>query len=215
MIQRISFVYVLSWFLVFSALGGETENWFIERLGMQNAVNLRYSEFYQQRGRWIGPDVLYVDFGKGNYREMFVGGGKVWVQTKRFGLTHEDYFGQTSGSASGNASYVLPWTKVDYRVSSRLSGNTVYFFYIPLNQSAYFHQSIERAKLEYEFKRFKLGAGYGGSKASDKTWQHKPMLTTTFKCGKFGNVEFWLQRLPGNHAQVQIRYSGFFKTGKQ
>jgi hypothetical protein len=214
MLSRFAFCCMTLLFSTLSVFGGETENWFINRLGMRNFATQRYTQFYQQRGRWIGPDVLYVDFGRTNYREMFIGGGRVLVKAKRFGLTHEDYIGQASGSASKDARYVLPWTRVDYKVNSRVSGNTVYFFYLPLNRGAYFHQAIERAKMEYDFKKFKIGAGYGGSKASGKSWQNKPMLTTTIKAGKFGSVEFWLQRLPGNHVQVQIRYGGFFKTGK-
>jgi hypothetical protein len=196
------------------AFGQDTENWFIDRLAMRNAATQHYSQFYQQRGSWIGPDVIYVDFGKSNYRELDFGGGKVFVKRKHFSIAHEEYFVQTSGSASHDARYILPWTKVDYKLTSKIGGNAVYFFYAPLNQTAKFHQSIERAKMEYDFGRFKLGAGYGGSKASGKDWQNKPMLTTTLKSGKFGSVEFWLQRLPGNHAQLQIRYVGLFKTKK-
>ncbi|MCL5666291.1 MAG: hypothetical protein M1383_00755 [Patescibacteria group bacterium] len=201
--------------LVPVASAEEVENWLVARLAMRNAATQHYSQFYQQRGRLIGPDVIYVDFGKNNYRETFIGGGGVLYKANRFSLTHEDYFGQASGPAAKGASYILPWTKVDYKVNSRISGNAVYFFYIPLNSSAGFHQSIERAKLEYDFKHFKLGAGYAGSQSIGKDWQNKPLLTTTVKAGKFGSVEFWLQRLPGNHAQLQVRYSVLlFKTGK-
>jgi hypothetical protein len=212
--SRVMFFCVTFLFSALSAFGQDTENWFVDRLAMRNAATQHYSQFYQQRGSWIGPDVIYVDFGKSNYRELFFGGGKVLFKGKHFGITHEEYFGQTSGSASHDARYILPWTRFDYKLTSKISGNTVYFFYAPLNQTAKFHQSIERAKMEYDFGHFKLGAGYGGSKASGKDWQNKPMLTTTLKCGKFGNLEFWLQRLPGNHAQLQIRYAGFFKSGK-
>ena len=196
------------------AFGQETENWFIDRVAMRNAATQHYFQVYQQRGSWLGPDVIHVDFGRSNYGEIFFGGGKVLYKGKHFDLTHEDYFGQTSGSASQGARYILPWTKVDYKLTDKISGNAVYFFYAPLNQAAKFHQAIERAKMEYDFGRFKIGVGYAGSKASGKDWQNKPLLTTTVKCGKFGSLEFWLQRLPGNHAQAQIRYSGFFKTGK-
>ena len=33
-------------------------------------------EFFQLRGKWIYPDVGYIDFGTNNYHEVFVGGGR-------------------------------------------------------------------------------------------------------------------------------------------
>jgi len=195
-----------------SAWAQESSTTIIARLAMRNSATQHYAQVYQTRGKWILPDVLYVDFGKNNYREVLVGGGRVWYAGKHLGLTHEDYLGQASGSAAGSALYLLPWTKVDYRLSPKISGNTVYFFYAPLNQAGKFHQALERAKLEYSFsKTLKAGAGYGGSKPNGKPWQHKPMLTATFRCGQLGDIEFWLQRIPGNHAQAWLRLVKTFK----
>ena len=184
----------------------------IARLAMRNAAAQHYLQVYQTRGKWIAPDVLYVDFGQNTYREVFVGGGRVWYNGKFLTLTHEDYLGQATGPAARGALYLLPWTKLDYRLGRKLSGNAVHFFYAPLNHAGQFHQAIERAKLEYSFsKLFKAGAGYGGSGPAGKPWQHKPMLTATVKCGSLGDVEFWLQRLPGNHGQAWLRLVKTFR----
>ena len=66
------------------------------------------------------------------------------------------------------------------------------------------------AKVEYDFKHFKAGAGYGAYQLGDGPWQNKPFLTATLKAGKLGNFELWLQRLPGNDAQLQVRYAKAF-----
>ena len=203
---------------VSSARAEDTQTTIITRLAMRNAATQHYFQVYQTRGKWVGPDILYVDFGKGNYRETLAGAGRIWYSGQpkpkwpKLGLAQVNYVVQTTGPASHGAMYFLPWTKLDYKFSERLSGNTVYFFYAPLNQAGKFHQSLERAKLEYSFcKTFKAGAGYGGSKASGKPWQNKPMLTATVKCGALGDVEFWLQRLPGNHGQGWLRLVKTFK----
>ncbi len=195
-----------------SARAEDTATTLIARLAMTDVATQHYAQVFQTRGKLILPDVLYVDFGKNNYREMFVGGGRVWYTGKHLTLTHEDYLGQATGSAAHNALYVLPWTKLDYRFGRKFSGNAVHFFYAPLNRAGKFHQAIERAKLEYSFsKLFKAGAGYGASGPANKPWQHKPMLTATVKCGALGDVEFWLQRLPGNHAQAWLRLVRTFR----
>ena len=207
-------IFLSCMFVVPSLLGQEVKNVFAERLAMRNAATQHYAQFYQQRGNWLAPDLCYVDYGKSNYRENFFGGGKVFYRGGHLVLTHEEFFGQTSGSASNDARYLLPWTKAEYTLAPKLAGSTVYFVYVPLNDTAKFHQTVERAKLEYDFKKFKFGAGYAGAEPINKDWQNKPMVTLTLKCGKFGALEFWGQRLPGNHAQLQVRYLGQFFSGK-
>jgi hypothetical protein len=216
---KVVFLIVTLLYFALPVFGQETENWLIQRLGTRNAATMHYNQFYQQRGRWIGLDVIHIDYGKNNYQELFFGGGRVLVKDKPLGsakvsLTHEEYLGAAVGSASKSAKYVLDWTKVDYKFSTKIGGNAVYYAYLPLNAGAYFHQGIERAKVEYDFGRFKLGAGYAWSKAGGKPGQNKPMFVPTLKLGKFGSLEFWAQRIPGNHFLAQVRYAGFFKTGK-
>ena len=203
---------------VSSAWAQDTSTTIITRLAMRNSATQHYFQVYQTRGKWIGPDVLYVDFGKGNYRETLLGAGRILYSGKpkpylpKLTLTHVDYLLQATGPAAHSALYALPWTKLDYKFGNRLSGNAVYFFYAPLNQAGKFHQSLERAKLEYSFSKvLKAGAGYGGSKPNGKPWQNKPMLTFTVKVGPLGDAEFWLQRLPGNHAQGWLRLVKTFK----
>ncbi len=191
--------------------GGEAETTVIMRFATRNTATGHYTQVSQKRGKWIFPDLLYVDFGKNNYRELMAGGGRVLYDNHSCGVVHEWYFVQTGGSSSGGAKYALPWTRAYYKLSPKLGGDAVYFFYAPLNAAGKFHQAIERAKLEYDFGRFKLGGGYAASAPNGKPWQNKPLATLTLKCGSLGNLELWLQRLPGNHAQAQIRLTKTFK----
>jgi hypothetical protein len=64
---------------------------------------------------------------------------------------------------------------------------------------------LERAKLEYALKkRWKIGAGYAGTKPVGGHWANKPFLTTTLS-SKEGAFEVWLQKIPAG-TQVEIRY---------
>ena len=66
---------------------------------------------------------------------------------------------------------------------------------------------IERMKLERKIaSHWKAGAGLGGYKFADKAWSHRPFLTTTVST-RWGDWELWLQRLPQNKLQFQIRYA--------
>lgn len=205
---------IILFFVIFasSALAEEpTSTTLISRMAMRNAATQHYIQIFQTRGKWILPDVLYVDFGKSSYREVLLGGGRMWSLGKHFKVSHEEYFGMAQGATSKSAKYVIPWTKLDYKFS-KFSGNTMYFAYLPVNEAAQFHHSVERAKLEYGIAKWlKVGAGYGGSGPVGKPWQHKPMATATFRCGVLGEVEFWLQRLPGNHGQAWVRLVKTFK----
>lgn len=171
-----------------------------------------FAEVYQTRGRWILPDVGYIDFGRSRiYREFFIGGGAILINTKHITLIQEGYFSQATGPASDGAMYFEPFTLMLYRITPRLGGEITYFPYLPLNTPARIQHVLETAKIEYDFKRFKLGAGYGGYHYAESTWQHKPFITTTLKAGRFGDIEFWLQKVPGHVAQIQVRYSKNFK----
>lgn len=55
-----------------------------------------------------------------------------------------------------------PWTLLDVRFTPALTGEVVYFPYLPLNSSAHFQHVLERAKVELApGKTWKFGAGYG------------------------------------------------------
>jgi hypothetical protein len=175
------------------------------RTGAPYASTYHFVEFLQSRGKWIYPDVGYIDFGHGNYREVFVGAGRALWKNKWAMLVEELYFNQATGSAAKSARYIQPWTLVDCQFSSRLTGEVVYFPYLPLNHSAHIQHVLERAKVEYALTpAWKIGGGYAGYKFGDYQWQNRPMLTTTLST-RAGSFELWLQKMPGG-GQVQLRY---------
>jgi hypothetical protein len=202
--------------LIFSAslaFGQETDTYVVARMGMQNAATYHYVESWQSRGKWIFPDVYYIDFGKSNYHEAAIGAGYMPIVKKHIVVAEELYLDQSMGSGSGNATFLVPWTYIGFSIpKTKLAGETVYLPYLPLQKSGRLQHVLERAKLEYDFKHFKLGAGYGGYQYGDDKWQNKPFVTTTVKAGKFGSLEFWLQKMPTNYAQVQIRYTVGFQS---
>ena len=171
-----------------------------------------YTEVYQSRGKWIFPDVGYIDFNSpGTYREFYIGGGAVLYSSEKVLLIQEGFLVQAFGPDAGRASYAMPWTYVRFQLTSRVSNETVYFPYIPLNKTARVQQVLERSKTEYDFKHWKLGVGYSGYQFAHNDWQHKPFVSATLKAGKLGNFELWLQRVPDNHPQVQLRYAKTFE----
>lgn len=178
-----------------------------QRLQLQSIATLHYLELFQIRRRWIVPDIGYIDFGHDNYREMFVGAGYTLYDGKRLSWIEEMLFAQAFGSSANDARYLLPWTLIQYRLTDQFGGETVYFPYFPLNKNGRVQHVLERAKLERKVgSRWKAGAGLGGYKYADNAWSHRPFLTTTVRT-RWGDWEFWLQRLPGNKAQFQIRYA--------
>jgi len=167
---------------------------------------IHYLEFFQTRKRWIYPDIGYVDFAHGNYREFFIGGGRTLIDNKIASWDQELEYVQATGPAAHSARYLQPWSMLRVRFTPKLTSETVYFGYFPLNDSAQIHHVIERAKLEYALKkRWKIGAGYAGVKFSGVPWVNKPLITTTIST-RAGAFEFWLQRIPGGE-QVEVRYA--------
>jgi hypothetical protein len=171
------------------------------------AINTyHFMELFQVHGRWVYPDIGYVDFGHNNYREFFVGGGYTFLNSKHVTAVGELLYEQALGPSTHNDRWVVPWTIMQYRITPKLCGEASYFAYAPLSSTAIVQHVLERAKMEYRIKsRWKIGAGYAGKKSTNNSWQNKPFLTTTF-ITKEGDVEFWLQRLPQNILQVQVRY---------
>jgi hypothetical protein len=196
-----------------SAQTNNTENIFIARMGMTNKATYHLVEAFQQRGRWIVPDVGYIDFNRaGEYREFFIGGGAVLHDSKHLTIIEEGYIDRASGPKSGGATYFQPWTLVGYRITPKIGGQTVYFPYLPLNKAARIQHVLERAVMEYDLGRhFKVGGGYAAYQFGNGPWENKPLITATIKTTDYGSFEFWLQRVPGNHASAQIRY---FKVWK-
>jgi hypothetical protein len=180
------------------------------RMGVGEETTYHYAQSFQVRDRWIAPDVGYIDFARtAEYREWFVGGGYKLLKTKHVTVAGELYFVQAAGPASAGAKYVEPFTGTFYTFTPRWSGETVILFYVPLDNAGLKQVVLERTKIEYGFApAFKLGVGYGAYQAGDEEWQNKPFITATLRPfgGKFGSFELWLQKLPGDKSQVQIRY---------
>ena len=175
------------------------------RLDEPHVGTYHYLEIIQSRGSWIYPDIGYIDFATNTYREVFVGGGRALLDNKRVTLIEEPFFDRAFGPAARGASYLMPWTMLQVRFTPKFNNETVYFLYLPLNDSARIQHVLERSKFEYALKKsLKAGIGYGAYKFGDTDWDHRPFATTTISTGA-GAFEFWLQKMPGG-AQVQFRY---------
>jgi hypothetical protein len=143
---------------------------------------------------------------------VFGGAGVVAYRRKHFTWVQEAYFLQGTGPAAKGARHILPWTLLGYSIPrTKLVGDAEYFTYLPLNQPARIQYVLDRAKLEYEFRRYRIGGGYAAYKYADGAWENKPFLTFTVKAQPVGSFEFWAQRLQTNAYQLQVRYVIGFK----
>jgi len=177
-----------------------------ESLNSPHIGIIHYLEFFQIRKKWIYPDIGYVDFAHGNYREFFIGGGRTLFDNKIATWDQELLYVQATGPAAASARYLQPWSMLRVRFTPKFTNETVYFAYFPLNDSAHIHHVIERAKFEYALKKhWKIGAGYAGVKFPGVPWVNKPLLTTTLST-KAGAFELWLQKIPGGE-QIEFRYA--------
>ena len=193
----------------------QTNTLVLARIGGWNTPTFHFLDVVQTRGRLVLPDIGDVDFGKSNYHELFGGGGVVAVAKKQFAWVQECYFVRAVGSAGHGASYLQPWTFFAWSIPrSHFIGESLTFTYLPLNQAGRIQYVVDRAKLERDFRKFKLGVGYAAYQFAQTVWQNKPFLTGTFKAGGLGSMELWVQRVPGNHIQLQLRYAGLFRHGQ-
>jgi hypothetical protein len=171
-----------------------------------------YAQVFQQRGKWILPDVGYIDFNEfDEYREVWVGAGGVLLATTHLSVIGEGHIVKALGPSSGGALYLQPWVLVAYQLTQRLGGDAVYFPYLPLNDAGRGQHVLERAKLEYGFGHIKVGGGYAGLKSGPGAWKSKPFVTATIKAGSIGAIELWLQQLPGDRLTVHVRYAKTFR----
>jgi hypothetical protein len=177
-----------------------------ESLNSPHIGIIHYLEFFQIRKKWIYPDIGYVDFAHGNYREFFIGGGRTLIDNKIATWDQELLYVQATGPAAASARYLQPWSMLRVRFTPKFTSETVYFAYFPLNDSAHIHHVLERAKFEYALKKhWKIGAGYAGVKFPGVPLVNKPLLTTTIST-KAGAFELWLQKIPGGE-QIEFRYA--------
>jgi hypothetical protein len=184
----------------------------IARIAVKDTPTFRYAQVFHDTGTWVLPDLGYIDYGSGDYREFFAGGGRTLVKSSTITLIGELYFLQSAGEASGSARYLLPWVLFAFRSPPQnILGEAVYFPYVPLNASGQRQHVLERAKVEYAFDRLKVGAGYGAYEARRVGWQHRPFVTMTVSPPKVGDFEVWLQRIPDRGVQLQLRYQYVLK----
>jgi hypothetical protein len=97
---------------------------------------------------------------------------------------------------------------VQVNFSKKLTSETVYFPYLPLNHTATIQHVLEHAKVEYRIgHRWKVGVGYALYKFGNEPRQDKPFVTVTRETERWGAVELWpYQKIPTG-AQMQLRYS--------
>ena len=170
-----------------------------------------FVEVIHERGKLVALDVGYIDFDHPKlYREMWIGGGWRAFSGSRGFLTAEGLLARACGEHGEGALYLQPFFLGVYRIAPRVPFEGVYLGYAPLNDAARVQHLLERAKVEYDFPRFKIGAGYSAYKFGDEAWHHKPFITGTLKAGGFGNFEVWLQRVPDDQFSVQFRYAKVF-----
>jgi hypothetical protein len=170
-----------------------------------------YAEVIHERGRLVPLDLGYIDFDNPTqYREAWIGGGFKAIATPRVSLTTEAFLAGAYGEHGDGALYFQPFFLGTARLASRVLLESVYFAYVPLNEAGHAQHLLERAKVEYDWPRFKLGGGYGAYQSRGAAWQHKPFVTATLKAPPVGNFELWLQRLHEDHFTVQIRFARVF-----
>jgi hypothetical protein len=185
----------------------QSETTILARTGLKNsATSYHFLEIIHSKGAWIAPDIGYIDFSTGDYREVFIGVGKVLHGSKRSTLVGEVYVDQALGPVGKGALYLQPFMAGRQQLSDHWTIRGVYFLYLPLNKAGIQQHVLENIKLEREWKKYKLGAGYSGYKFGSTSWQHKPFVTATLATERLGSFEVWLQKLPRS-SQVQIRYS--------
>ena len=185
----------------------------IARIAFKEDVTQRFAEvLHESKNGWIFPDVGYLDFGGGLYREFFVGVGRTLHRSPTLTLVGTLYFQQAAGPASGSARYLVPWMLMNCRPHARVHCEAVYFPYLPLSDRGRVQHVLERAKLEYAFlPQLKIGGGYGAFSTRGIPWQNRPFFTATVSAPRVGDVEVWVQRLPNRGAQMQLRYMRIFK----
>jgi len=138
-------------------LGAQADTMVFARMAGWNAPTFHFLDAVQTRGRLVLPDIGYVDFGRSNYRELY-GGGLVVYPGKHFSWIQKCYFVRSLRRVANGASYLQPWTFVAYSIpQTRFLGETLYFTYLPLNRAGRIQYVLDRAKLERDYRRFKVG----------------------------------------------------------
>ena len=186
----------------------QTETTFVARVAAApEKVGYRLVEGYTTlKSGWIPIDMGYIDFRNAKeYREIFVGAGKVVKADERNLVVGELYFVQSGGPASGNARYLQPWILAQRKIQPTLKLEGNYFMYVPLNDLAITQHVIDRIRLEKDLPRnWRIGAGYGAYGGSGLKWDHRPFVYVG-RSTKIGNFEVWLQKFSSG-VGIQLRY---------
>jgi len=176
-----------------------------EQFQAPHVITYHLVEIAQQRGKWLVPDFGAIDYGKGNFRELFIGGGPIYHYGKMVTYNQELFFAQDTGPEAHGARYLWPWPVFNFQFTPRLSTEVVAYLCIPLNRAAYMQYDVDRAKLEYAVsRRLIAGGGLSLAKNAGHPWENKSFITTTVST-RHGTFEFWLQKTPGG-GQIQMRY---------
>lgn len=170
----------------------------------------RLGEFSQTWGRWIVPDVGYLDFGEPKkYREWFAGFGYKIFASEKFELVEEVFFVQAEGSEANGAKYLQPFLGASYAPHPRINLEVAGFVYMPLNNKEEPNEWVlDKAKIEFNVSILTLGVGYGAN-SEEGEWRNKPFITATLSpaSGKFGSLEVWYFRPREGRPQIQAHFS--------
>jgi len=184
-----------------------------EQLQAPQVLTFRLTEFVQQRGRWILPDIGYYDTGRFNEQLWLVGGGAEIWHRRHAVWSEELYAMQEAGASTHNQRTLMVWTQLDFHLTPRLTGQAIVYPSVPLDRAARWGFDTDRAKLEYQLTRsLRIGPGYSSTDCGGSSWQNRPFLTTTVST-RSGSYEFWLERMAGG-TQVQFRYQLALTTKK-
>ncbi|HEY1985071.1 MAG TPA: hypothetical protein VGG85_06665 [Terracidiphilus sp.] len=176
-----------------------------EQLQSPHVITYRVAEWTQLRGKWLFPDIGYYDTGYGKEQIWFTGAGAELVQRKRFNWEQEIYISQEAGPQSHNRRSLWLWPVLNFQFNPRFSAQVAAYPSIPLDRAQAWSYNIDRAKFQWAFRsHWMAGPGYTGGLCNDRSWQSNPFLTVT-RTTPLGNVEVWLQRIPGG-SQLQLRY---------
>ena len=86
-----------------------TDTTILARTALHKDRTYRLFEFIQTRGRWVLPDVGYIDFGDaGSYREFWGGGGAVLHDSEHLLIIFEGLVAAATGPAADGAVYLQP-----------------------------------------------------------------------------------------------------------
>lgn len=197
-----AFVFITCLFTV-ASFGQTLSGTFVVRTGVSDTgVTYSLTEGYVERGKLLLIDVGVVTFGNFKDKDYFVGAGGT-VYSSKFGyVVLEGYVYREHGGGL----YVQPFVVAGGTLGKKWLWQAAGLVYVPVNRKATVQFLLERAKIEYDFKHFRLGVGYAGYQfGASGTWASKPFVTASIRVGIAGVFEGWVQRVPGS-LQLQIRY---------